>query len=277
MIPQLGVAPMPSTRPVRGTLEARLVEILETLEHGVPGVRGSAVADREGLPIANGFREPFDLMSVTAMSTLTAQSAKTVFERLGLRFPTTVIMEGEQGKVMVHQLAGGRGSFIALVTPETNVGLLKLEMSVAARKLEAELGFAAPTGGQVEEVFLLTHAGLLIGHKSRTSDALEDQDIIAGMLSAVQSFIKDLFREKGETLEELELAHLRVRLLRGRWCTLAIIASGEISAEYAGGVRESLEAWEVRNAAMLEDWDGDPDVLTATDDLLEDLFARHYA
>lgn len=274
MVPPLEVAPIPSKRPVRGSLEERLVEILETFEHGVPGVRGSAVADRDGLPIANGFREPFDLMSVTAMSTLTAQSAKTVFERLGLRVPTTITMEGELGKVMVQQLAGGRASFIALVTPETNVGLLKLEMSVAARKLEEELGFAAPTGGQVEEVFLLTHAGLLLGHRSWTSEALEDQDIIAGMLSAVQSFIKDLFRAKGETLEELELAHLRVRLLRGRWSTLAIIASGVVGTEYSVRALEALDAWEVRNEAALRDWDGDPDVLTATDELLAGLFAR---
>lgn len=264
---------MASNPPPRGTLEARLVEILETFERGVPGARGSAIADRDGLPIANGFREPYDLMAVTAMSTLTVQSSRTVFERLGLQVPVSILIEGQLGKVLVCQLGGGRASFIALVAPDANLGLLRMEMAVAARKLEEALGWAGPTGGRVEEVFLLTHSGILIGHACRAQDPVGDQDIVAGMLSAIQSFIRDVFRAKGETLEEMELAHLRVRLVRGEWCTLAVIASGRIRADYVTSARQGLLSWEDQNDAALDSWEGDADTLANVRGLLDGLLA----
>lgn len=267
----------PETTPPKspeGGIAGRLVSIINTFEEGVPGVRGSAVADRQGLPIANGFREPFDLLAVTAMSTLALQSSRKVFERLGLQRPKLVIIEGETGKVMVHELANGEASFIALVRPETNLGLLKLEMSVAARKLEATLGFAAPTAARVEEILLLDRSGLLIGHVSVTSEISRDHDIVAGMLSAVQSFVRDLFREEGETLKEIEMAHLRLRLVQGSQTTLAIVASGTISDGYMVHAREALRAWEQRNRPMLEAWRGDVSVFADVDSFLEGLLER---
>ena len=258
----------------RSSVEERLAAVLEDFEQGVPEIRGSAIADREGLPIANGFRETLDLMSVTAMSTLAIESSRKVFDRLGLQKPRSIVIEGDEGKVVVHQLGGGRASFIALVKPDTNMGLLKLEMGVAARRIEEELGFLERSGAQVEELFLVTHAGLLIGHVSRSGDSAQDHDIVAGMLSAVQSFVKDVFRERGETLEELELAHLRIRLIRGSWCLLAIVASGPIGDGYVSVAHDLLRAFEERNDVALDAWDGDLDALHDVDALLEDLVGR---
>ncbi|HYS72192.1 MAG TPA: roadblock/LC7 domain-containing protein [Thermoplasmata archaeon] len=263
------------TSSARGTpqsKEARLIAILETFERGVEGVRGSAIADHEGLPIANGFREPFDLVAVAAMSTLAAQSSRTVFDHLGFKAPRAVFIEGEDAKVVVYKLGVGQASLIALVRPDTNTGLLKLEMAVAAQRLEEELGLAIPTGTRVEEVFVLAEGGLLISHASRNPNRSMDRDVVAGMFSAVQSFVKDTFREQGGgALEEMELAHLRVRLLRGRFATVAIIATGRMSDAYVAVARDALREFERRNEAALRPWDGELQSLEGVDVLLDEI------
>ena len=274
MVPDLAAIPLPHAPRRKGPIVERLVEVLEEFEEGIPEVRGSAIADREGLPIANGFREPLDLMSITAMSTLAVASSRKVFDRLGLRTPRSMIIEGEEGKVVVQDLGGGEASFIALVRPETNMGLLKLEMAVAARKIEEELGLAEHSGARVEEVFLVSNAGLLIGHQSRSGEGAQDYDIVAGMLSAVQSFVKDVFRAQGETLEEMELAHMRVRLIRGSWCLLAVVASGTIDDQFISVACDLLRAFEERNDIALDSWDGDLASLHDVDALLEELINR---
>ena len=254
------------------TKEGRLIAILETFERGVEGVRGSAVADREGLPIANGFREPFDLIAVAAMSTLTAQSSKTVFGHLGFKPPRDVVIEGEDAKVVVYKLGDGQASLIALVRPETNTGLLKLEMAAAAQRLEEELGFAIPADEHIEEVFLLAEGGLLISHASRNPTHSIDRDIVAGMFSAVQSFVKDTFTEQGGgTLEELELAHLHVRLVRGRYTMLAVIATGRMGTACVAAAQRALSAFETENRDRLGSWDGEAHSLEGVDVMLDEV------
>src|SRR3990170_7213153 len=100
MVPALAAIPPPPAVRRKGPIVERLVEVLEEFEEGIPEVRGSAIADREGLPIANGFREPLDLMSVTAMSTLAIESSRKVFDRLGLQKPRSIVIEGDEGKVV---------------------------------------------------------------------------------------------------------------------------------------------------------------------------------
>ncbi|MEK6852086.1 MAG: roadblock/LC7 domain-containing protein [Candidatus Thermoplasmatota archaeon] len=274
MVPDLAEIPLPHAVRRKTSLTDRLVGVLEEFEEGIPEVRGSAIADREGLPIANGFREPLDLMSITAMSTLAVASSRKVFDRLGLKTPRSMVIEGDEGKVVVQELGGGEASFITLVRPETNMGLLKLEMGVAARRIEEELGFTERSGARVEEVFVVSNAGLLIGHLSRSGDGAQDYDIVAGMLSAVQSFVKDVFRETGDTLEEMELAHRRVRLIRGSWCLLAVVASGPITDRFLSIAYDLLRAFEERNDVVLDAWDGDLDALHDVDALLEELINR---
>ena len=50
--------------------------------------------------------------------------------------------------------------------------------------------------GRVEEVFLVSQGGTLISHFSRTLKPHGDRDILAAMLTAVQSFIRDSFDPK---------------------------------------------------------------------------------
>src|SRR2546428_10824964 len=165
------------------TAESRIVGILEAFERQLEGVKGSAVADADGLPIANGFREALDLLSVVSMSSLGLQSAKKVFETIGLKGPKIVILEGEDAKIVIHELGKGQASFIAVVRPETKLGFLRLEMEAAAKRLEEELGFTAPSDVRLEEAFLVTNRGLLLTHASRTRTHPGGRDGLAAVMA----------------------------------------------------------------------------------------------
>lgn len=259
--------------PKGGSLESRLVAILEEFEREVEGVRGSAVADREGLPMANGFRDHFDLMAVTAMSRMATESSQKVFDYIGLRGFRTMILEGEDAKVLVHELGHGEASFIAVARGSVSVGLLKFQMALAARRLEEELGLIPRSGPRIEEVFLLTHGGLLISHVAHSAVVQKDRDITAAMLTAIESFVKDSMGAKGGELEEIELAHAKVRLVPGRWTVWAVIATASMSPKFVQAAHELLEGFEARNRNALDPWNGQQDSLVGVDALFRDLLA----
>lgn len=256
------------------TAESRIVAILEAFERQLEGVKGSAVADADGLPIANGFREALDLLSVVSMSSLGLQSAKKVFETIGLKGPKVVILEGEDAKIVIQELGKGQASFIAVVRPETKLGFLRLEMEGAAKRLEEELGFTKPSDVRIEEVFLLTNDGLLITHSSRTLIHPGDRDVLAAMMSVVQAFVKDAFQGKAGVMEEMDMANMQVRLVRGGRCTVAILSTGHLRAGYVSGVLGALQEFEARNRTALDPWNGQATSLTGTDNLAEELLHR---
>jgi len=269
-------APIPKKAyPSHGlTAESRIVAILEAFERQLEGVKGSAVADADGLPIANGFRESLDLLSVVSMSSLGLQSAKKVFETIGLKGPKVVILEGEDAKIVIHDLGKGQASFIAVVRAETKLGFLRLEMEAAAKRLEEELGFTQPSDVRIEEVFLLTNAGLLITHASRTLIHPGDRDVLVAMMTVVQQFVRDAFQGKAGVMEEIDMANLRVRLIRGEICTIAILSTGPLREGYVTGALGALQEFEAKNREALSPWDGQLPTLNGTDNLVEELLHR---
>jgi|GEM_PF-4150902 len=256
------------------TAESRIVGILEAFERQLEGVKGSAVADADGLPIANGFREALDLLSVVSMSSLGLQSAKKVFETIGLKGPKIVLLEGEDAKIVIHELGKGQASFIAVVRPETQLGFLRLEMEAAAKRLEEELGFTEPSDVRIEEVFLLTNGGLLITHVSRTLIHPGDRDVLAAMMTVVQQFVRDAFQGKAGVMEEMDMANMQVRLVRGERCTLAILSTGHLREGYVSGALGALQEFEGKNRAVLDPWNGQTTSLNGTDNLVEEILHR---
>ncbi len=255
------------------TLESKLADILRTFEHEVEGVHGVAVADSAGLPIAGGLRGAFDLAAVTGTSAMAIESARRVFGYIGLKGLRSITLDGDDAKVAIYDLGGGRASFVAVVHPNSNIGMVRFLMAFAAKRLEEELGFVPRSRTSVEELFLLVTDGRLIHHVSRNPVLAKDKDILAGMFTVVQSFVGDTFGKGAGLLEEMEMANLRLRLIRGRSCLWAIIASGKISDAYIRGAREKLLAFEESNFAALSPWNGDVSSLSGVEQLFEDLLA----
>src|SRR5204862_6107434 len=77
-------------------IEAQLDEVLQQLRRKVRGVRGSVVADSNGLTIAYDIREGVSPATLAAMNTLIAQSAGSDFGHIEMPGPDHIIMEGPE-------------------------------------------------------------------------------------------------------------------------------------------------------------------------------------
>ena len=55
----------------------------------------------------------------------------------------------------------------------------------------------------IDEVFLMTPTGMLLKHYTRRLRPDQDEDILAGMLTAVQNFVRDSLDEAGGRVNEI--------------------------------------------------------------------------
>ncbi len=111
----------------------------------------------------------------------------------------------------------------------------------------------------IEDVFLLNHKdGLLIKHETRRLRPDVDTDILSGMLTAVQAFVKDALRgdDSGE-LNEMTVGQMHILIGRGNWLVLAARIEGDGSASWTGQIERCIRDMEDHHWDQLEDWDGD--------------------
>jgi len=111
----------------------------------------------------------------------------------------------------------------------------------------------------VEDVFMVGKEGRLIMHNTRHLSADRDEDIIAGMLTAIMDFIKDSFREGDENLKAFEFGNKRVLIERGTYFYLAGMYSGEPPEAAPGSMRDFVLDVEAEFGDILQKWSGDAD------------------
>src|SRR5512136_734173 len=77
----------------------------------------------------------------------------------------------------------------------------------------------------VDEIFLMTPDGLLLKHYTRRLRPDQDQDIMAGMLTAVQNFVKESFDEAGGKLNEIRFENYDILISHSKNIVIAAIIS----------------------------------------------------
>ncbi len=83
----------------------------------------------------------------------------------------------------------------------------------------------------VEEVFLIEqNSGLLVGQYSKGNSV--DQDMIAGMLTAIKSFVEDSFTKTDGNLNTIEYGTLKVIIQDYRRFYIVAVVSGIVDAAY---------------------------------------------
>ncbi len=91
----------------------------------------------------------------------------------------------------------------------------------------------------IEEIFLIQkHSGLLMGKASK--QATIDQDVIAGMFTAIKSFVEDAFKQKTEDLEMIEYDNYKILLQNFHTYYFAIVLSGSLSLSERTALSEEL-------------------------------------
>lgn len=122
----------------------------------------------------------------------------------------------------------------------------------------------------IEDVFLIHDSGVLIKHKTRTLKAERDEEILAGMFTAVNNFVGDAFGgQEKHTLKRMEYGDDKVLVHKGENVILAVFVSGEEPSWVLEGMSELVADIEERYEGDIEDWDGDIDSLPGIEGMLD--------
>jgi OOP family OmpA-OmpF porin len=125
---------------------------------------------------------------------------------------------------------------------------------------------------RVEQVFLIhKETGLLLQHAAAGNLAVQDGDMVSGMLTAIQDFVHDSFNSPdGEQLETLEVGDLTVWIEQGPLAILAGVIRGTPPQELRPVFQETLEKIHLQFHDALVAYSGDAAAFDAARPLLED-------
>ncbi len=115
---------------------------------------------------------------------------------------------------------------------------------------------------RVEQVFLIhPETGILLGHATGEGVDHQDADLVSGMLTAVQDFVRDCFTQgSGDSLDAMRMGELTLMVEKGPAAVLACLVRGDPPASFRGKLREAVEIIHVEGAERLAEFTGDVSV-----------------
>jgi hypothetical protein len=128
----------------------------------------------------------------------------------------------------------------------------------------------------VDEVFLMTPTGMLLKHYTRRLRPDQDTDILAGMLTAVQNFIRDSFDEAGGRLNEIRFENYDILISHAKNVVLAAIISTKKPEKLRNQLRNATDDLEKQFGERISHWGGDKKDLGDVDLLMKKFLAGKY-
>ena len=125
---------------------------------------------------------------------------------------------------------------------------------------------------RVEQVFLV-HAdtGLLLAHVTAPDLDVPEADLISGMLTAIQYFVRDSFRpDEGGTLSTFTVGEHTVHVEAGPRALIAAVVRGQCPEAVPQRLQRTLEQIHLEYASLLADFEGDPAPFASAATLLEE-------
>jgi hypothetical protein len=126
---------------------------------------------------------------------------------------------------------------------------------------------------RIQEAFLIHNSGCLISYANAKGDDSGDFDIVAGMLTAIQSFVKDAFGAGQWSLKRLEFEDRNLIIELGDHVYLAIIYSGKADVKMQSRVESIMDAIEERFWLQCKDWTGDMAEWEGSKEMVKTLFS----
>ena len=95
---------------------------------------------------------------------------------------------------------------------------------------------------RVEQVFLVhAESGLPLAHAAIPDLAAADADLVSGMLTAIQDFVRDSFRAEGGELRTFSVGELTVQVEQGPQAVLAAVVRGQAPGALVARLQDALE------------------------------------
>ncbi len=131
----------------------------------------------------------------------------------------------------------------------------------------------------------MDHAGILLSHLSRgQSRVAVDAELVSGMLTAVQDFVKDSFLrgkvdeetllDKKKSLEKLEFAGHHLVMEQGNYSFICAVISGTVNKRLRKRMRGVLGEFETEYEGVLTDWDGVIERFDGAEEILKKLIPK---
>ena len=123
---------------------------------------------------------------------------------------------------------------------------------------------------RVEQVFLIhRETGLLLSHIAASDAVIQDTDLVSGMLTAVQDFVRDSFTAtKREELDTMQVGEYTVWVQHGPHALLAAVISGAAPPDLRNYLQQTLEKIHSDFAQALQSFSGDASVISGATPLL---------
>ena len=132
---------------------------------------------------------------------------------------------------------------------------------------------------RVEQVFLIhRESGLLLQHAATESVAIQDESMVSGMLSAIQTFVHDSFEVNSESnLDLLHIGELTVWIEQSPSALLAAVIRGTPPSSLRTLFQETLETIQIQFGEALTKFQGNTTPFEATRQNLEDCLQLQFA
>lgn len=130
-----------------------------------------------------------------------------------------------------------------------------------SRKQFAEIVLLHTLVYQVEQIFLIHRdSGIVLEHVVAKDIIIQDPDLVSGMLTAIQDFVKDSFHSDTEDgLETLRIGSDRsVWIENGEHALIAAVIRGTPPVDLRVRYRELIEDIHMQSGNALKQFDGDP-------------------
>ena len=137
------------------------------------------------------------------------------------------------------------------------------------------LAYAFATKPVVDKVFVIYQDGSLLSHDTRNLKPGMDDQILGSMLIALQSFVKDSFKDESMTdLKRMEFGEKRILVERDGPVFLAVILRGKRDGKASSRMKSSLADINQRFGQALSPWDGDLEKVRGVKDSVKPLVGR---
>ena len=125
---------------------------------------------------------------------------------------------------------------------------------------------------RVEQVFLIhAETGLLLAHVTAPDLNVPDADLISGMLTAIQDFVRDSFRPgEGGTLSTFTVGEHTVHVEAGPRALIAAVIRGQSPESVQERLQRTIEQIHLEYASPLAEFEGDATPFASAAPLLEE-------
>jgi len=124
----------------------------------------------------------------------------------------------------------------------------------------------------IDDLFIIYKDGRLIVHHTRKMKPDLDHDIIGGMFTAIQDFVKQSLGEDEKSVSEIAYGDSRVLVEHGKYIYLAAAVTGEIGLrDMHAKMKTAVEGIEETFEGMLKDWNGETKPLKGAKHFLKPL------